>query len=103
MDKNKYNYPPQHTSGNGFLLGLIVGVILTLLFTTSKGRKILRELSENGFDAINDRLKDFEGFDENVEEMEEKPSSKHSSPLHLETEVVRSPGRRLFRGIRRRS
>lgn len=38
---------------NGFLFGIIVGVALTLLFTTKKGRRILRSLTEEGLDKVN--------------------------------------------------
>ncbi len=40
--------------GNGFLFGLIVGVAVTLLFTTKKGREILRELTDRGMEKIGD-------------------------------------------------
>lgn len=35
---------------NNFLLGLIVGSVLTLLFTTKKGRKILKTIVDEGLD-----------------------------------------------------
>ena len=38
--------------GNGVVVGVVMGVILTLLFTTKKGRKILRILSEEGFEKV---------------------------------------------------
>ena len=39
-------------SGSGFLLGVLVGVAITLLFTTKKGRKILKALTDEGWDKI---------------------------------------------------
>lgn len=36
----------QHGGGNGFIFGVIVGVLVALLFTTKKGREILRDVSE---------------------------------------------------------
>lgn len=49
--KHKCNH---HSHGNGFLVGVIVGVILTLLFTTKKGREIVKELTAKGLDAFSD-------------------------------------------------
>lgn len=40
--------------GNGLIVGMIFGAILVLLFTTKKGRKILRLLSEEGFEKVKD-------------------------------------------------
>lgn len=42
----------QNGGGNGFLFGLIVGVAIALLFTTKKGRAILRDLSEKVIDKL---------------------------------------------------
>lgn len=39
-----------HSSGNGFMLGVIVGVLLTLLFTTKRGREILKEMTDKGIE-----------------------------------------------------
>lgn len=100
MDKNKHECHHERGSGNGFLLGVLVGVVLTLLFTTDKGRKILKELSENGLEALDDRLRNFEEGDENVVADEEDHEKMEVRP---QTEVVRSPNRRFFRGIRRKS
>lgn len=56
----------QHGIGfsNGFLFGLIVGVVLALLFSTKKGRAILRELTEEGKDK-------FSGLREYLDEVED--------------------------------
>lgn len=46
-----------HGSGNnngGFLLGILVGVALTLLLVTKKGRKILRMLTDEGIDKLSE-------------------------------------------------
>jgi gas vesicle protein len=53
-------------SGNTFLLGLILGSIGTLLFTTKKGRELLKEVTEKGlekFTEFEDRLKRAEQTD----------------------------------------
>lgn len=36
----------QNGGGNGFIFGVILGVAIALLFTTKKGRAILRDMSE---------------------------------------------------------
>lgn len=56
--ENKNN---NHESGNGFLFGVILGSIATLLFTTKKGREIVKDLTEKGiekFSDLEDRLKE---------------------------------------------
>jgi len=40
--------------GSGFILGIFVGVLLTLLLTTKKGREILRELMKLATEKISD-------------------------------------------------
>jgi len=55
---------------HGFFLGLIVGVVVTLLFTTRKGRQIVRTLTEEGlhkFSEVEDILhamEDEAGYDD---------------------------------------
>lgn len=44
--------PKQQNGGNGFILGVIVGVMIALLFTTKKGRAILRDITEKGIDKL---------------------------------------------------
>ena len=61
-------------SFHGFILGLIIGVVVTLLFTTKKGRQILRTLTEEGlskFSEVEDIIQAMEneaGYDD-VEEV----------------------------------
>jgi len=62
------NNHQQHTGGSGFLLGVIVGVLLTLLFTTKRGRAILKEVMEKG-------IQKFADLEELMREMEEKETS----------------------------
>lgn len=51
MEKNNTS---QQSGGfmNGFLLGIIVGGAVIFLFVTKKGRKLLKVLTEEGFDGI---------------------------------------------------
>lgn len=48
QNKNNSN----NAVGNGFLLGVLIGVILTLLITTKKGREILKDLLDRGIEKI---------------------------------------------------
>lgn len=48
------NHRDNHNSGNGFLLGLIVGGVATLLFTTKKGREIVKDLSDRGLERLSE-------------------------------------------------
>lgn len=78
-----------HTSGGGFLLGVLIGVLIALLFTTKKGRRILKSLTEEGMDKIS-----------NIEELFEKKLREESTDdmgigdfevKHEMHEVVSSP------------
>ena len=56
MDHHNNN----HNTGNGFLLGLMLGGVVTLLFTTKKGREILKELTDKGLDKFSELQDEFE-------------------------------------------
>ncbi len=51
MENKKNNHDE---SGNGFLLGTVIGSIATLLFTTKKGREIIKELTEKGIEKFSE-------------------------------------------------
>lgn len=83
MDDNK-----QHASG-GFLFGVIVGVVLALLFTTKKGREILRTLTDEGLNKFAD-LEDL--LQEKVHEVQSNPVDDESDYIEPEErEVVSQP------------
>lgn len=73
-NKNRVN-----NSSNGFWLGLVLGVVLTLLFTTKKGRAILNVLLDKGMQKISDleeRIKDsdyMDDVDENGDYIKREP------------------------------
>ena|SRR3990167_4205819 len=51
MENNKHH---PHHGNNGFILGVIVGVALTLLFVTKRGRKILKIITDEGQEKFSD-------------------------------------------------
>ncbi len=101
---------------NGFLLGNIVGGVLVYLFGTKKGKKLLKVITEEGFDSIS-QLEELLSQREDSEEKRHGNTSKNHTivPEVLENvsdivkngekkaiEVVsqiKRPVRRFFRGI----
>jgi gas vesicle protein len=85
MNNKDENYRNQ--GGSGFLIGVVLGGVLTLLFTTKKGREILKDLTEKGlekFSEIQDSLdvtvvEEVDG--EDYLEVEDRPSPKEDSRL----------------------
>ena len=61
------NHDKSNPSGNGFLFGVILGAVATLLFTTKKGREIVKDLTEKGADKLSELQKN---IDKAVEEGE---------------------------------
>ena len=49
MDNKEKNH---HSSLNGFIFGVLIGVVITLLITTKKGRRILRSLTDEGLEKV---------------------------------------------------
>lgn len=111
MKNNEYPSVQQIKSGsslNGFVLGLVVGVLITLLFTTKKGRQILQTLTEEGmnkFNEVEDIIKAMEEDGEIVnpeEEMDEPLESempdKAAPEEKLSSEKAAHPVRHLASG-----
>lgn len=44
----------KQAQGNSFLMGVVVGVIITLLFTTKRGREIFKDVVEKGIHKFSD-------------------------------------------------
>ncbi|HVF69339.1 MAG TPA: YtxH domain-containing protein [Xanthomonadales bacterium] len=51
MDRKENNH--DH-NGNGFMLGVFLGSIATLLFTTKKGREIVKDMTEQGLEKFSE-------------------------------------------------
>lgn len=94
---------------SGFLLGLIIGGAVVFLLGTDKGRKILKSLTEEGFEELSTVI---ERAGENLEMEEEEESEaprvrrskiveeEVSEPVSKSNEVKSSspaPKRRFFR------
>lgn len=97
--------------GNGFLLGVLVGGVLVFLLATEKGRRILRMLTEEGFNGASELRELLEEPEEEYEEeMYEEPES-NVSPEETKEEVspttaVKHPVasvKRFFRGTHKKS
>lgn len=103
--------------GNGLIVGMIFGAILVLLFTTKKGRKILRLLSEEGFEKVKDwehildelELDDNEEMDSDYISQERTTDSRKviltngsNGYSHHAIHRVKPTSRRFFRGIPKR-
>jgi gas vesicle protein len=66
MENNTHRTQQQSGHGNGFLLGVIVGVLITLLFTTKRGRAIFKDAVEKGiqkFSHLEDLIKEAKNED----------------------------------------
>jgi len=91
MEQKQHNYSG---FGNGFVIGLLVGIIATLFVTTKKGREIFRELTERGLDKFEDiekRLQEteaeYEEVDDESEYVEPEPSKPMAQPMRVEKKV----------------
>lgn len=94
---------------NGFMLGLIVGAALVFLLGTKTGKNLLKTISEEGVEGINELLEEYDiasiEEDEPLEEEEKvvhKTNHQEEGPVEVEEETVsKSPKRRFFRRVRR--
>src|SRR3990167_9649043 len=78
---------------DGFLFGLIVGGGLALLFTTKKGNKILKVVSEEGFEGLNKFIEEAsESVDEYVEKKAVEPEEESISPSDQDTGLAEKNG-----------
>ena len=77
-----------HESNNGFILGVIVGVILTLLMVTKKGRKILRMLTDESIEKISDLEKLLEQKMQEVQEKKEETEDEIAGDEYIKDRSV---------------
>ena len=78
---------------DGFLLGLIIGGGIALLFTTKKGNKILKVVSEEGFEGLSKFIEDAEDSFEDQDSADLKKTNGDSTEASKEVK----PHRRFFR------
>ncbi len=93
MERNSNYNQPQRVSGSGFLLGVIVGVILTLLLITKRGRAILKDILEKGaekFANLEQLMRETEKNDEE-ELFSEDDDFIHSEPIDIQEPLQKSP------------
>jgi len=121
MDAHRHEKGSNFTTG--LLLGLLLGIGITLLVVTKKGRRLLKTLTDEGLENMKDlrvKLKEAESMiDEDLyyDEMEEQsgvPVSPKSSPAPVHTAsapIVEKPhingvkkhAKKFFRGIPKKS
>jgi hypothetical protein len=94
---------------NSFVLGVVVGVVLTLLFTTKKGRRVLATLTDEGLSRFSDLEKAMKSMQEEtaqelLDEDEEIIASSEAPEEHHNgaSKKTHSIGRRFFRGTHKR-
>lgn len=94
-------------SSNGFLWGLIIGGGLVFLLGTKKGRRLLKAVTEDGFEGISEL---YDLFKEETEKYDEPHSEKKSKPT-LEEDGLKHPSngptlssiKRFFKGVPKKS
>jgi hypothetical protein len=62
---------------NGFIIGLIVGGGAVFLLGTKTGKKILKNLSEQGWEGLTEMLEEAEQSEDSEEPVEEVSSNHH--------------------------
>lgn len=103
--------PNNNGLGNGFLLGLVVGILATLLFTTKKGREVLHTLTDRGMDKFTELEKQLNNAKQEItEELEEEddyveieerqappePEPTPSSPDKIEVQSEPKPEKKIL-------
>lgn len=79
MDQRNNNH--HNNGGGGFFIGFLLGILVALLFTTKKGREVLKVLTEKGFEKFSDLEQMLDRTPEEYEEEEDdyvkpQPSAK---------------------------
>ncbi|MBI2034651.1 MAG: YtxH domain-containing protein [Candidatus Levybacteria bacterium] len=112
MEKRNNNQAvPEGGGMNGFFPGLIIGAGLILLFTTKKGKRIVKTLTEEGLED----LAKFQDMIDAIQDEDIAPEKKEETQVPKETNVIKeipaetgekpskSTSRRFFKGIRKKS
>lgn len=118
-------HPQNHTGHffNGLLVGLVLGIAIALLFTTKRGKQMVKALTAEGLDSISElkrRLENIEFmldgddvvgdeyYEEEVKEPAKKTGVKVEKIVEEETEedeepVKRGSKRHFFKGVGRKN
>jgi len=86
MDQKNHQQCQHGGNGSGgFFVGLLVGVVLTLLLTTKKGRRMFKELTDEGMTKFSDfekKLQDTLEKDvvEEVDEFDDEEENEYVAP-----------------------
>lgn len=101
-EERRHHHHNQNNGSQTFIVGVIIGVALALLFTTKKGRKILRAITDGGLDKIENweellykkvpAVTDFDPIDEMTQAEDYVPNEalqQDTTPSHVSREVVK--------------
>ena len=80
------NNKENHHGGNGFIFGVIVGVAIALLFTTKRGRKVLRVMTDKAEKGFKEKVSEVEEVLE-----EELEGNDFVANMEVEPEVTQTP------------
>lgn len=85
-------------NSSGFMWGLLIGGALGSLVSTKKGRRIIKELTEHGFESL-ENIVDIDKIKETIDKNEFVKAIKEEAEEEKEEMVKKKP--RLFRGIKK--
>lgn len=69
---------PQSNDSNGFFLGVIIGAFVTALFTTNKGKEILRDITDKSIESWDDVEKALEDMES--DDIHDSPTTEYVTP-----------------------
>jgi esterase/lipase len=98
---------------NGFVWGLLLGGLITLLFTTERGRKILKEATAFGLEALEKLAEEAQDLEtgeektlkesvEKAEKMQERIESNDESEMLSQSNNGHAFKRRFFKNIKKK-
>jgi uncharacterized protein YcfJ len=86
-------------SSSGFVLGLLLGGVIVFLVGTDRGRKVLKAVTEEGFDGLSDLI---ENAGEKIEEEMEASESNLDSEEIIKEEAPKSNGHKASVNAKKR-